>query len=261
MAFTTASASAYELSIGRWSRTLAGALVEWVSPRGEDMLDVGCGTGHLAHALADACPMAAITGVDILPGLLESARRKDHPRCHFAVGDAMALPFPDSVFDFVISQLVLNFLPDPGLAIAQMARVARPGATVSGAVWDIENGLPAFHFLWKHACEVAPELLCHYSRWREQPATRIQVLSHHWREAGLHELRTARLDMTMRFETFDDFWLPASHGGQAFGRALGTLDSDMQATVARHMAEAYDQASDCGVAMFPASVIAIAGIR
>lgn len=129
------------------------------------VLDVGCGTGlqSFLHAAAGS----DVTGIDPSKGLVEQARakvarfdgspvglfRSPHPFVarhdamiaaitrrargarpwippRFEVGDAMALPFPRASFDHVTCcGSVLGFVPDPGRAIAEMARVLKPGGT------------------------------------------------------------------------------------------------------------------------------------
>jgi ubiquinone/menaquinone biosynthesis C-methylase UbiE len=56
------------------------------------------------------------------------------------VGDAQKLSFADGTFDVAIMALVLAFLLDPAKAVAEMARVVRPGGWVATYMWDILNG-------------------------------------------------------------------------------------------------------------------------
>src|SRR5262245_49126192 len=116
--------------MGRWSRRLAVPFLAFAGlARGERVLDVGCGTGSLTFLLAERPELAAITGIDYAAPYVEHAtRRNSDARVSFRVGDASALPFPDAAFDRVLSLLVLHFVTQPQRAVAEMRRVAQPGA-------------------------------------------------------------------------------------------------------------------------------------
>ena len=95
---------------------------------GERWLDVATGTG--AVALRAARAGATVTGVDLAPALLATARRRaDEERLpiEFVVGDAEALPFPDASFDVVASAQGVIFASDQNAAARELARVCRPG--------------------------------------------------------------------------------------------------------------------------------------
>lgn len=99
---------------------------------GQRVLDVGCGTGYFARAIAAAVGRAGLVlGVDPSPSMIDFARRKaaSVPNGQFQVGAAEALPFPSDHFDVVVSSLVLHHLPEDGRlrALQEMRRVLRPG--------------------------------------------------------------------------------------------------------------------------------------
>ena len=99
---------------------------------GARVLDVGCGLGTLAAAAA--ARGAEVTGADLAEGMLAEARRR-HPGIEFVLADGEALPFPDDAFDAVLGAFVVNHLPQPERAVAEMLRVARPGGRVALAMW------------------------------------------------------------------------------------------------------------------------------
>jgi SAM-dependent methyltransferase len=106
------------------------------------VLDVGCGLGTLAAAAA--ARGASVTGVDLAAGMLAEARRR-HPDVEFVLGDAEALPFADDAFDVALGAFIVNHLPHPEHAAAELRRVARG---VALAMWGPEDevallGLPA----------------------------------------------------------------------------------------------------------------------
>jgi len=130
----------YESYVGRWSRQVAREFLAWLDlPADADWLDVGCGTGALTQTILAVAHPASVRGIDRSPDFIEFARlHTADPRASFAVGDAQALPEPDAVADVVVSGLALNFVPQPELAVAELARVTRPG----GWVEFIESGMP-----------------------------------------------------------------------------------------------------------------------
>ena len=119
---------AYERTMGRWSRRLAGPFIDFVgNGDGTSVLDVGCGTGSLTFELANSSRWDKISGIDMNFRYVESAIQSNgDPRIEFQVGDATKLPDESSSYDQVMAQLVLQFVPQADVAISEMLRVARP---------------------------------------------------------------------------------------------------------------------------------------
>ena len=98
-----------------------------------DVLDVGCGVGHWGQLLANVLPSGArVQGVDRDPTWVEKANARARARgldgrFSYRVSLAEKLPFAQASFDLVTCQTVLIHTPDPGAAIDEMVRVARPG--------------------------------------------------------------------------------------------------------------------------------------
>lgn len=127
-------ATTYGRLTGRITARVADALLDaaGVGP-GDRVLDVGCGPGiMLAAALARG---ARPTGVDVSPGMLAEARRL-HPSVELVEADAADLPLPDVTFHAAVGNFVLNHLPAPEKAVAEVARVLAPGGAVALSVWD-----------------------------------------------------------------------------------------------------------------------------
>jgi SAM-dependent methyltransferase len=105
---------------------------------GQAVLEVGCGEGgNLANVLSGRSPHPRlVVGVDLFERKLGFARRQGIP-ARFVCADALALPFREGVFDVVLCRDLLHHLEEREPAVAELRRVARPGA----AVWVVEpNG-------------------------------------------------------------------------------------------------------------------------
>jgi SAM-dependent methyltransferase/accessory colonization factor AcfC len=94
-------------------------------------LDIGCGPGQMAVALARMTKLHVI-GIDIEPEAVELAQRHAQEagladRCGFVCADAHSLPFPDDYADLIVSRGTLPFLRDQALAIREVYRVLKPG--------------------------------------------------------------------------------------------------------------------------------------
>lgn len=107
---------------GRWRRLA----VEAAEARGAHALDLGAGTGDLAHEFHRA-GAARVVGLDVSAAMLLRAQEKYGGEADWAQGDALRLPFADESFDALASAFVLRNLVDLPAALAEMARVLRPG--------------------------------------------------------------------------------------------------------------------------------------
>ncbi len=100
---------------------------------GDQVLDVGCGTGEDARTIAGRVAGVSVLGIDASDEKIREARARTLglPRpVDFRVADAYALPFEDDTFDACRADRVLHHLVGPAKALAEMARVTRPGGRV-----------------------------------------------------------------------------------------------------------------------------------
>jgi ubiquinone/menaquinone biosynthesis C-methylase UbiE len=125
-------------SYARWRSSRLGQITDTLEQRlllellgpvaGKTLLDVGCGDGVLAVELSRHGALAA--GLDADPAMISAARRRAESEAtpsQFVEGRAEALPFQDNAFDRVLSVTMLCFVQDVQRAVAEMARVLKPG--------------------------------------------------------------------------------------------------------------------------------------
>jgi len=204
-AHSFADSAAYERFIGRWGRAAGATFLDWLAPpRGAHWLDLGCGSGLFTELIVETQSPATVVGIDAAAAQIEHARRKPVARrASFQIGDAQALPFRDAAFDVVASALVINFVTDRRRAICEMRRVARARGVVAGYVWDFAEELSPsgpFRLAMREVVTDLPAL----------PGTedsRLAVLHSLFERAGLGEIVTRTIEVTVSFSDFDDFWL------------------------------------------------------
>jgi SAM-dependent methyltransferase len=209
------AADAYERYVGRWSRRLAPGFVRWLAaPLQGKWLDVGCGTGALTEAIvANAFPLSVI-GIDPSSSFVARAGESIRdPRVSFRVGSAMGLEFAPSTFDAAAAALVLNFVPDPNAAVAEMKRVVKRGGRVGAYVWDYAAEMRMMRAFWDAAVELDPAA-AQLDEGRRFGIARPDALRACFLGAGMQLVEVLPLDTEMVFKDFDDYWQPFL-GGQA----------------------------------------------
>lgn len=206
---------AYEVYVGRWSRLVAREFVDWLGiPPGLRWLDIGCGTGALGRAVLDRCAPAMLTGIDPSEGFIGHARRHlAGPYAEFHIGDARTLPVEDAAFDVAVSGLVLNFVPDPAKAVAEMCRAVRPvSGVVAVYVWDYAEGMRMMRLFWDAAAALDPAVRDE-DEGNRFPLCRPGPLRDLLAGAGLVDVDVRAIEVPTVFKDFDDCWSPFL-GGQ-----------------------------------------------
>lgn len=218
--------AAYERFMGQWSRRLAPALVTFAGIRdGDDVLDVGSGTGALASAVAEKFPSARITGVDPSAAYVAYAQsRAAGPRLRFVVGDAQQLELADDTFDRAVSLLVMNFIPDPAKAVREMLRVTRPDGVIAAAVWDYGDGMQMLRIFWDEAVAADPAAAARDER--HMPLCRQGQLADLWRARGLLRVEEQPLTIQTTFASFDEYWTPFLGSQGPAGAYVATLSAE-----------------------------------
>ena len=240
-----ASGDAYEPYVGRWSRLVARDFLSWLAtPPGATWLDVGCGTGALTGEILRAAGPAHLHAVDASAEYVLFARgRVRDRRATFAVADARALPQPAGSVDVVVSGLALNFIPQPDVAVAEMARVAHAGGVVAAYVWDYAEGMQLIRLFWDAAVALDPTA-AELDEARRFPLCRPAPLEALLRGAGLERVESRAIDVPTRFADFDDVWAPFLGGqGPAPGYLMG-LPAERRAALRERLRAALPLAAD-----------------
>jgi SAM-dependent methyltransferase len=203
----------YENYVGRWSRRVAPQFLAWLSiPAGQRWLDVGCGTGALCAAIVDHCAPSSVIGVEPSEGFLKTARMNLAGRASVLSGSATTIPLDDGAVDVVVSGLVLNFIPDPRAALAEMVRVAASGATLGAYVWDYSGKMELMRYFWDAAVELDKDAV-RLDEGTRFPLCRPEPLLELVSGAGLDRTAVTAIDIPTPFVSFEDYWRPFL-GGQ-----------------------------------------------
>ena len=194
------------------------------------VLDVACGNGNLSIPAARAG--ALVTGIDIVPNLLEQARNRadfEGLKIKFDEGDAEKLPYADKSFDSVVTMFGAMFAPRPDKAAAELIRVCRSGGQVAMANWT-PTGFIGQMFKTTAAHVAPPQDIPSPLLWGKEDTVRERLNS------GIKELQLTRRLLSFKFpfpppevvEYFRVYYGPTN-------RAFAALDITGQAELCRDL--------------------------
>ncbi|MDE2384489.1 MAG: methyltransferase domain-containing protein [Alphaproteobacteria bacterium] len=196
--------AAYERLMGRWSRLVGEKFLDWLAPQPNlAWADIGCGNGAFTEEIIRRCQPASVLGLDPAEGQIAFARmRPGTELARFETGDAQALPFPTASLDMAVMALVIAFIPDPAKALAEQVRVVKPGGTVATYMWDMPGGgFPGIHLF-----QAMQQLALPNPRPPSSALSTREALESIWTSAGLKDVASTKLSITVFFENFDDYW-------------------------------------------------------
>jgi SAM-dependent methyltransferase len=194
-------------------------------------LDVGCGNGAFTEVLTERCAPVSVHGIDPSEAQLAFARtRPALLGAQFHQGDAMAQPFPDDTFDAAVMPLVIFFVPDPAVGVAEMARVVCPGGIVTAYAWDMADGGFPYHALQAEMRGMGVAVAAPPS----PGASSTDAMRDLWTAAGLDAVETREITVQRTFADFDDYWATIL-GGPSVGRQLAAMAAEETALLKARM--------------------------
>jgi len=131
--------------------------LDWVAFTPGTVLDLGCGTGHGAAALAARWPRARVIALDVSAAMLEQAARRDGAaRIERLCAEAEAIPLPDASVDLVHSNLMLPWCEDIDAVFGEVARILSPRGLFTFTSYG-PGTLQELRGAWHKACGTTPE--------------------------------------------------------------------------------------------------------
>ncbi len=245
--------------MGRWSRLVAKSFVEWlaVEPRAH-WLDVGCGTGALTQAICELGRPGSVVACDPSGPFLEAASSTlPDKRVSFELGTGEHLPDREGGFDAVVSGLVLNFLPDPRLALSAMRRRLSPRGQVALYVWEYEGGIELLRYFWEAAVELDPAAAALDER-RRFALCNEEGLTAAFGAAALGQVEVERLKVATPFASFEEYWAPFLGRTGPAPSYVASLDAARRARLEQHLRERLPQNADGSIGLH-ASAWAVRG--
>ena len=217
----------YDRHVGRYGSALAAGLIDFAGVRADDrVLDVGCGTGQLTAALVALVGPSRVAALDPASGAVEVCRARV-PGADVRVGSAEELPFADGDFDAALAQLVVNLVDDPPAAVAEMARVVRPGGIVAACFWD-DEAMPLLRSYWDAVAAVAPGELAAVDAQAQVGLADIDLPRRWWEAAGLQQVELGTFEVAAAYESFDDLFYSFEAGVGHSGAVYASLDPTKQ---------------------------------
>lgn len=231
-----APAAGYDRLIGRYLPTLAPAFADAASVgEGMRVLDVGCGPGGLTSELVPRVGAESVAAIDPSAPFVEACRTRN-PGVDVREGFAESLPWEDDSFDAVLASLVVGFMNDPVAGVREMARVAKPGATVAACQWD-RGGMTALRILGRIMAARDPSLRGDVKLTGDTEGELATV----FREAGLTDVEDGELIAHGEYANFDDWWEPFTLGIGPHGAYLKTLDDEHREALRLACLETFDE--------------------
>jgi SAM-dependent methyltransferase len=214
--------AAYDRFMGVFSAPLAAQFADFAGvAAGQDVLDVGAGTGMLSKELVSRVGEKAVVAVDPSPPFVAALEQR-LPGVAVFQAAAEELPLESGGFDAALAQLVVHFMSDPVAGLAEMARVTRPGGVVAACVWDHAGGRGPLSSFWDAVKELDPDADDESGLAGARDGHLAELLS----AAGLQDVESSTLTVAARYEAFEEWWQPYTLGVGPAGAYVGTLPDD-----------------------------------
>jgi SAM-dependent methyltransferase len=255
----SANAGGYGRLTGRITARVSELLLDAAGVRdGARVLDVGCGTGALCAAAA--ARGARPTGIDLAGGMVAAARRA-HPGLEFVEGDAEALPCADAGFDAVLGAFVVNHVPRPERAAAELRRVLAPGGRVALAMWGPPERVPflglfdaAMRAAGVRAADALPPGPAAF-RFADTDELRTLLVG-----MGLERVEVREHELHHAVAGADELWEGVQSGSVRTAAQLRALDDDERARVRSALGELLEERRAGGGLELETAVLIAAGV-
>jgi SAM-dependent methyltransferase len=260
--YHASNGAAYEIFLGRWTQRLAAAMAEFAGFAEEGaLLDIGCGTGSLALALAARWPGRRVVGIDAAEAYVEFARARSGGALPvFEIGDACALPYEDGAFAGAAAQLVLNFVRDADAAIGEARRVVRQGGVIAASVWDFRGGLVYQRLFWDTAAGLDPAAGAQRDKLFSGALALPGGLVDLFQRGGLSAVERQSLTIRMDYASFDDYWSPLLGGQGPVGTYVAGLSPELRPRIEAAVRAAYLAGAPDGPRSMIATAWAVRGV-
>lgn len=210
------------------------------------VLDVACGTGHAALAIADRLPQGRVTAVDFSPGMLDQARRKAESsnvlNIDFIERDMQDLGFPGDFFDAAVCAFGIFFVADMEAQLAHIASAVKPGGRIMISSFQENYFQPLRGLLTKrfesYGVQMPPQL------WRRVAAE--EGCRQLFAKVGLQNIRVEQKNVGYYLATGEQWWEIVWNAG--FRRMIDQLKPDDQERFKReHLEEIGAFRTDKGI--------------
>jgi SAM-dependent methyltransferase len=217
------SSEAYDRFMGRYSTQLAVEFADFAGVHApQRAVDVGAGTGALAEELVRRLGEENVAAAEPSADYAATLRTR-FPRADVREAPAEELPWEDASFDSALAQLVVVFLNDAPGAVRELARVTQSGGVVATCMWEVE-GVEMMNALNEIRRRLNPGDPGPVTDYRDEASLRGL-----FEEAGLRDVETTRIEVSVEYETVDELWEPAIHVGGPGGPAVDSFSPEQLA--------------------------------
>jgi SAM-dependent methyltransferase len=254
-----------------WQAQVMQPVTDWYlravhAAPGQSILDVACGSGLPALALAERVGAAGeVVAVDLSSKMLNATRRKAAAaglrNVETREADAASLGGPDAAFDAVTCKDGLMFCPDIVAAVREMRRVLRPGGRYAFSVWAEPQANPCFTTLFGPVVEImqlpppAPDAPGPFRL--AAPGELERVV----REGGFTDVALERVTITWTFTSVEHHWEVFSETAGPLERAAATLPGPELARLRKKITDAILPFETADGLRIPGVALCIAGAR
>ena len=204
--------------------------------KGDRVLEAACGPGLVTRAAARRVgEKGSVLATDFAPGMIALASSRPAEKraapVEWRLLDAQKMDLPDASFDAVLCSLGLMLFARPHDALAEMRRVAAPGAPVACLVQGRRSAMLFTALVMDALVARAPKLRAPRGAPTLYAFGPDGILEEAFTQAGLTEIVTKRLTGEFRFSSAEEYWTAMTEGGGRTGAMLRSLSPELQAKV------------------------------